>query len=177
VLLLSPRLTTGNHISIIGGIIWRTKLLTWQNLGLHLCGSLHQHSHYPRKVGRPTSSFLTQNRVAKISHLIFPSIGYLPQNLYCLDSCYGSLDELKALLQKMNGHHVRAMADVVINHRIGTTQGSNGMYNRYDGIPVSWDEHAVTSCSGGKVTKLTCFVRYLFYLPPYLDNLHAIPGE
>lgn len=46
------------------------------------------------------------------------------------------------------------MADVVINHRVGTTKGSNGMYNRYDGIPISWDEHAVTSCSGGKVAIL-----------------------
>jgi hypothetical protein len=79
----------------------------------------------------------------------------------------------------MNEHHVRAMADVVINHRIGTAQGSNGMYNRYDGIPISWDEHAVTSCSGGKVT-LTCFVQYLSYLPSYLNNLHVTsisPGK
>ncbi|OQU81474.1 hypothetical protein SORBI_3006G063600 [Sorghum bicolor] len=81
--------------------------------------------------------------------------GYLPQNLYCLDSCYGSLHELKSLLHKMSEHNVRAMADVVLNHRIGTTQGSNGMYNRYDGIPISWDEHAVTSCSGGKGNKST----------------------
>ena len=57
----------------------------------------------------------------------------------------------------MSEHNVRAMADVVINHRIGTTKGSNGMYNRYDGIPISWDEHAVTSCSGGKVFGLSCF--------------------
>jgi alpha-amylase len=28
-----------------------------------------------------------------------------------LPSCYGSLDELKALLQKMNEHHVRALKD------------------------------------------------------------------
>jgi alpha-amylase len=61
------------------------------------------------------------------------------------------MSELKSLLYKMNEHNIRAMADVVINHRIGTTQGSNGMYNRYDGIPISWDEHAVTSCSGGMV--------------------------
>ncbi|RLM64936.1 hypothetical protein C2845_PM16G06550 [Panicum miliaceum] len=81
--------------------------------------------------------------------------GYLPQSLYCLDSCYGSLSELKSLLHKMHEHNLRAMADVVINHRIGTTQGSNGMYNRYDGIPISWDEHAVTSCSGGKGNKST----------------------
>lgn len=63
------------------------------------------------------------------------------------------------LLQEMNEHNVRAMADVVINHRIGTTQGSNGMYNSYDGIPISWDENAATSCSGGKVTKLSCFMQ------------------
>jgi alpha-amylase len=63
----------------------------------------------------------------------------------------------------MKEHNVRAMADVVINHRVGTTQGSNGMYNRYDGIPVSWDEHAVTSCSGGKVIDLfLCNVILLF---------------
>jgi alpha-amylase len=84
------------------------------------------------------------------------STGYLPQNLYSLDSCYGSLQQLNSLIQNMNDHNIRAMADVVINHRVGTTQGSNGMYNRYDGIPVPWDEHAVTSCSGGKVTILTC---------------------
>lgn len=46
---------------------------------------------------------------------------------------------------------VRAMADIVINHRCGTTQGRGGMYNRYDGIPLSWDERAVTSDSGGLV--------------------------
>ena len=51
------------------------------------------------------------------------------------------------------------MADVVINHRVGTSRGNGGMYNRYDGIPLSWDERAVTSCTGGLVTKfqLVCF--------------------
>lgn len=48
---------------------------------------------------------------------------------------------------------VRPMADIVINHRVGTTRGHGGTYNRYDGIPMSWDEHAVTSCTGGLVRK------------------------
>lgn len=78
--------------------------------------------------------------------------GYLPQNLYSLDSSYGSESMLKALLYKMRQHKVRPMADIVINHRIGTTQGHGGRYNRYDGIPLSWDEHAVTSCTGGLVS-------------------------
>lgn len=81
-------------------------------------------------------------------------IGYLPQNLYSLNSSYGSENMLKALLNKMRTYKVRAMADIVINHRVGTTQGNGGMYNRYDGIPIPWDEQAVTSCTGGKVS--TC---------------------
>lgn len=86
--------------------------------------------------------------------LCFPHIvGYLPQNIYSLNSKYGSEHQLKGLLQKMNQCKVRPMADIVINHRVGTTQGHGGMYNRYDGIPLSWDEHAVTSCTGGLVMK------------------------
>lgn len=81
--------------------------------------------------------------------------GYLPQNLYCLDSSYGSSHLLKTLLQKMQQNKVRAMADIVINHRVGTTKGHGGAYNRYDGIPLAWDEHAVTSCSGGLVNHLS----------------------
>ncbi|KAG9442169.1 hypothetical protein H6P81_018023 [Aristolochia fimbriata] len=79
----------------------------------------------------------------------FSPEGYLPQNLYSLNSCYGSEQLLKSLLQKMQQYKIRAMADIVINHRIGTTKGHAGRYNRYDGIPLSWDEHAVTSCTGG----------------------------
>ena len=58
----------------------------------------------------------------------------------------------------MKTYKVRAMADIVINHRVGTTQGHGGMYNRYDGIPLSWDEHAVTVCTGGKVMRM--FTRF-----------------
>lgn len=78
--------------------------------------------------------------------------GYTPQNLYSLNSKYGSENQLKALLQKMKQYKVRAMADIVINHRVGTTQGRGGLYNRFDGIPLSWDERAVTSSTGGLVT-------------------------
>ncbi|KAJ0969825.1 hypothetical protein J5N97_022702 [Dioscorea zingiberensis] len=82
------------------------------------------------------------------THSISPE-GYLPQNLYSLDSAYGSEHQLKSLLQQMHLYKVRAMADIVINHRVGTIRGHGGMYNRYDGIALPWDERAVTSCSGG----------------------------
>lgn len=62
----------------------------------------------------------------------------------------------------MKQYKVRAMADIVINHRIGTTQGHGGMYNRYDGIPLAWDEHAVTSCTGGLVMILILAKSYVY---------------
>jgi hypothetical protein len=57
----------------------------------------------------------------------------------------------------MKHHKVRPMADIVINHRVGTVQGHGGTYNRFDGIPLSWDEHAVTSSTGGLVTYIYVF--------------------
>ncbi|XP_039137593.1 probable alpha-amylase 2 [Dioscorea cayenensis subsp. rotundata] len=89
------------------------------------------------------------------SHCALEPEGYLPQNLYSLNSAYGSEHQLKSLLQKLCSYKVRAMADIVINHRVGTRQGHGGMYNRFDGIPLPWDEHAVTSCSGGSGNKST----------------------
>ncbi|KAL5706352.1 alpha-amylase [Ranunculus cassubicifolius] len=94
----------------------------------------------------------------------FAPQGYLPQNLYSLNSAYGSEQLLKTLLQKMKQYNVRPMADIVINHRVGTTQGHGGMYNRYDGIPLSWDERAVTSCTGGLGNRSTG------------DNFNGVPN-
>ncbi|CAA6666741.1 unnamed protein product [Spirodela intermedia] len=85
-----------------------------------------------------------------------PATQSLPtQNLYSLDSSYGSENLLRTLVQKLHHHNIRAMADIVINHRVGTTKGKGGAYNRYDGIPLAWDEHAVTSCSGGLGSRST----------------------
>lgn len=94
----------------------------------------------------------------------FASEGYLPQNLYSLNSSYGSEALLKNLLNKMKQYHIRPMADIVINHRVGTTRGHGGMYNRYDGIALPWDERAVTSCTGGRGNRSTG------------DNFHGVPN-
>ncbi|KAF9621469.1 hypothetical protein IFM89_021773 [Coptis chinensis] len=121
------------------------RFLIFQNLGLH------QYGYHLQQI----PSHL------KVSYL---RSGYLPQNLYSLNSAYGSEHLLKTLLQKMKQYNVRAMADIVINHRVGTTQGHGGIYNRYDGVPLPWDEHAVTSCSGGLGNQSTG------------DNFHGIPN-
>ncbi|KAG9458630.1 hypothetical protein H6P81_003138 [Aristolochia fimbriata] len=103
----------------------------------------------------------------------FSPEGYLPQNLYSLNSCYGSEQLLKSLLQKMQQYKIRAMADIVINHCIGTTKGHAGRYNRYDGIPLSWDEHAVTSCTGGLYVEQS---KPVFSVGEYWDSCNYSPG-
>lgn len=68
------------------------------------------------------------------------------------------------------------MADIVINHRCGTTQGHGGMYNRYDGIPLPWDEHAVTSCTGGLVMILAQLIYFQFGMMPHILLLLLLLG-
>ncbi|GJP44214.1 hypothetical protein CLOM_g3598 [Closterium sp. NIES-68] len=45
---------------------------------------------------------------------------------------------------------VRVIADVVVNHRVGSQQGEGGQWTRYDGTSMPWDETAVTCDTGGK---------------------------
>ncbi|GAA0152790.1 hypothetical protein Leryth_010649 [Lithospermum erythrorhizon] len=117
----------------------------------------HKHDWWrnlEKKIFDISKSGFTSVWLPPATHSFAPQ-GYVPQNLYSLNSSYGSEHLLKALLNKMKQFKVRAMADIVINHRCGTTKGFNGMYNRFDGIPLPWDERAVTSCSGGRGNKST----------------------
>jgi hypothetical protein len=43
--------------------------------------------------------------------------GYMPGQLYKLDSCYGNSQQLKGLLQKLKDAGIDPLADIVINHR------------------------------------------------------------
>jgi alpha-amylase len=47
--------------------------------------------------------------------------GYLPRQLNVLNSAYGSEADLKNALTAFNNRGVKAIADIVINHRVGTT--------------------------------------------------------
>ncbi|CAI5536294.1 unnamed protein product, partial [Closterium sp. Naga37s-1] len=50
-----------------------------------------------------------------------------------------------------NAGGVRVIADVVVNHRVGSQQGEGGQWTRFDGTSMPWDESAVTCDTGGKV--------------------------
>lgn len=46
--------------------------------------------------------------------------GYLPHKLYSQDSFYGDAWELKKAISLLNSRGVKVIADIVINHRVGT---------------------------------------------------------
>ncbi|KAK3276583.1 alpha-amylase [Cymbomonas tetramitiformis] len=73
--------------------------------------------------------------------------GYLPRDLYNLNTKYGSQEQLKDLLSQMHDSNLHVIADIVINHRCATTQGANGDWNRWDGVRMDWGEWAVSSGS------------------------------
>ena len=78
------------------------------------------------------------------SHSIAPQ-GYLPSDLYCLDSKYGSEGELRACLDTMHSHGINAYADIVINHRSAPKKGRHDAWNDYEGQRMGWGEWAICS--------------------------------
>ena len=71
--------------------------------------------------------------------------GYLPRNLYNLDSHYGSAEKLKSLTRKMKENNILPVLDAVLNHRCATHQGANGKWNRWEGTGIDWGEWAISN--------------------------------
>lgn len=69
--------------------------------------------------------------------------GYLPRDLYNLNSRYGSEDDLRTLLRRMKELKIKSIADIVINHRCAQDQDEQGRWNRFGGR-LSWDSSAIT---------------------------------
>ena len=68
--------------------------------------------------------------------------GYMPRDLYNLNSKYGSIDELKSLVKKFHKVGIRVLGDAVINHRCAHFQNQNGIWNIFGGL-LNWDDRAV----------------------------------
>lgn len=70
--------------------------------------------------------------------------GYMPGQLYKLDSCYGNSQQLQGLLQKLKDAGIDPLADIVINHRCADTQDEHGRWNNYhddvdhEGHNIDW---------------------------------------
>ena len=66
--------------------------------------------------------------------------GYLPRDLYNLNSCYGSEGALRECIQVLHEANLKVIADIVINHRCAHSQV------RLDGL-ASCSAHVALLCS------------------------------
>ncbi|KAJ8547868.1 hypothetical protein K7X08_021104 [Anisodus acutangulus] len=70
--------------------------------------------------------------------------GYMPRDLYNLNSRYGSFDELKVTVKKFHEVGIKVLGDVVLNHRCASHRNQNGVWNIFGGR-LNWDERAVVA--------------------------------
>ncbi|XWS30171.1 hypothetical protein CRYUN_Cryun24cG0094900 [Craigia yunnanensis] len=68
--------------------------------------------------------------------------GYMPSDLYNLNSSYGSVEELKSCIEEMHSHDLLALGDVVLNHRCAHKQSANGVWNIFGG-KLAWGPEAI----------------------------------
>ncbi|KAI4328387.1 hypothetical protein L6164_020744 [Bauhinia variegata] len=70
--------------------------------------------------------------------------GYMPKDLYNLNSRYGNIDELKDVVKSFHEVGIRTLGDAVLNHRCAHYKNQNGVWNIFGGR-LNWDDHAIVS--------------------------------
>ncbi|CAN0924152.1 Alpha-amylase 3, chloroplastic [Linum grandiflorum] len=70
--------------------------------------------------------------------------GYMPKDLYNLNSRYGNMHELKDLVGRLHESGLKVLGDAVLNHRCAHYQNKNGIWNIFGGR-LSWDDRAVVA--------------------------------
>mmetsp|Transcript_7826 Transcript_7826/g.23111 ORF Transcript_7826/g.23111 Transcript_7826/m.23111 type:complete len:555 (+) Transcript_7826:328-1992(+) len=68
--------------------------------------------------------------------------GYMPQDYDSLSTSYGNKADLKGCIAAFHRHGLKALADVVINHRCAQEQGPDGKWNQYTGR-YAWDASCI----------------------------------
>ncbi|MCO5586005.1 hypothetical protein L7F22_039942 [Adiantum nelumboides] len=68
--------------------------------------------------------------------------GYMPGDLYNLNSAYGTVEELKNCIEEMHNHDLLVLGDAVLNHRCAQHKGPNGVWNVFGG-KLAWGPEAI----------------------------------
>ncbi|XP_038693855.1 alpha-amylase 3, chloroplastic-like [Tripterygium wilfordii] len=92
--------------------------------------------------------------------------GYMPKDLYNLNSRYGSIHELKDLVKTLHEVGIKVLGDAVLNHRCAHYKNQNDVWNIFGGR-LNWDDRAVVADDPhfqGKGNKSSG------------DNFHAAPN-
>jgi len=80
--------------------------------------------------------------------------GYMPTQLYDLNSRYGTQASLERLLQLLSEAGLVPVADIVVNHRSADAKDAEGFYNVFldlvdhPGRSIAWDASAITREDG-----------------------------
>ncbi|XP_004489999.1 alpha-amylase 3, chloroplastic isoform X2 [Cicer arietinum] len=70
--------------------------------------------------------------------------GYMPKDLFNLNSRYGNIGELKDLVKRFHEVGIKVLGDAVLNHRCAHYQNQNGIWNIFGGR-LNWDDRAVVA--------------------------------
>ena len=96
-----------------------------------------------------------------------PPQGYLPGQLYKLDSSYGNKAQLQELTAALKAAGLRPIADIVINHRCADQQDENGIWNMFKCATAS------TFCHRGKML-VSCHSTAQSRLGLFLSSGHHV---
>ncbi|XP_039068556.1 uncharacterized protein LOC120214821 [Hibiscus syriacus] len=124
---LEPGTGTGREI-VFQGFNWESWRRQWyQELALK-AADLSQSGITAVWLPPPTESVAPQ--------------GYMPSDLYNLNSKYGSVEDLKSCIEEMHVHDLLVLGDVVLNHRCAHKQSPNGVWNIFGG-KLAWGPEAI----------------------------------
>ncbi|KAK7362191.1 hypothetical protein VNO77_04297 [Canavalia gladiata] len=70
--------------------------------------------------------------------------GYMPKDLYNLNSRYGTIDELKDVVKCFHNVGIKVLGDAVLNHRCAHYKNQNGIWNLFGGR-LNWDDRAIVA--------------------------------
>lgn len=102
--------------------------------------------------------------------------GYMPLNLYDLNSEYGTQDDLIACIDSLHNDEIDVYGDLVINHRCAEFQNQDGIYNVFGG-KLAWDATAIVSDDTRFAGKGNPSNGVLFHAAPNIDHSQLFVRE